>query len=271
MKHSTLVTVILASLLILCGCGGKTSAEKDLNFKIYNLTKNFPEFYGDIVFFDAFAFEGTIVILTTPDREFHTGLYEQSKFLNTLWNDSEWKELFKKEMVVRHDHLVKLARSNGMDICWRFVAEKEGDGFDIRLSPDEADLIILNIKKENDAAEDAAQMLSSIIDKINSTLPEDKGHGLSLDNIKLTPHTVIYNFTVDENITSHKKIEAQILELNNQTIDTALDNGISGDSLLLTAAKANVGIVYRFSGNKSKYRQDYDILNANELRELAAQ
>lgn len=47
-----------------------------------------------------------------------------------------------------------------------------------------------------------------------------------------------------------------------------IQNGIAGDSLLITAAHARVGVTYRFKGSETGYIQGYEVLTATELKNL---
>ncbi len=266
-RLSLAITAIIAGVCLLTVCGTKRPSENmELKRSLYKLTKHFPEYDDVIVFSDAVVEDDAIVVHTTLDRDFYGSRVAQG--LEELWNDPQWKEEFKEKMVEKHSHLLNLAKSAGIDLCWRFMCDTPGDGFDIRLNSEEADRAIQSANEKARLADNAHHKLYELIEEINSTLPKDKGDGLVLKKVELQPNLIVYNYEIDENQTSHKKLEGKIIGIGKGKMSQLLQNGIAGDSLLMTAAKARVGVTYRFKGSKTGYVQDYEVLTAKELKKL---
>lgn len=268
-RLSLAIVAIITGVCVLTACGAKRPSENmELKRSLHKLTKHFPEFDDMIVFYDAAVEDDAIVVMTTLDQDFYGNRLAQG--LDELWHDPEWKEVFKEKMAVKHSHLINLAKSADIDMCWRFFDEKGRDWFDLRLNADESDRFLQSGKEKAKLAEEAHLKLNRFIKKINSTLPNDIENGLSIKNVELQPNLIIYNYEVDENKTSHKKLEGRIIKIGKEEMSRLLQNGIEGDSLLITAADAHVGVTYRFKGSKTGYVQDYEVLTAKELKNLKA-
>lgn len=262
------IPAILSTILctaILTSCGNKP-ATKDKDF-IREVTKNtgeMPEPFEDLFFIGPSVTDEELIIETTVDHQLYGSRIKEE--IERLWQDNDWKEDFRHKMVDRYANLIKLANDRGLDICWRIYANIPGDGFDIRISPDEVE----SLRQENiqNAAklEQAEIHLKEIAAKMNETFSENLWDGVKFKQITITPVNVIYNFEVDESVTSIKQLEDDIATNGKNKTSEIFRSDINENSLLLAAADANVGIIYRYTGSKTRHDHDYVIITPEELQ-----
>ena len=205
-----------------------------------------------------------LIIETTVDHQLYGHRVKEE--IENLWQDNDWKESFRHKMVDKYAHLIKLAHDRGLDICWRFYANIPGDGFDIRISQE--DLEPLRQEKIQNAAklEQAESHLKEIAAKMNGTFSENLWDGVKFKQITITPLNVIYNFEVDESVTSIKQLEEEIATNGKNKTSEIFRTNINEDPLLLAAADANAGIIYRYTGSKTRLDHDYVVITPEELQ-----
>lgn len=262
----------LMCFIIFGACdNNRPSKNKELQRSLRQLTSDFPEYYDIISFNEAVVEDDAIVIYSQIDPSFY--VTQQKSGLKALWEDEVWKEDFKETMINRHSHLIKLAQSAGIDICWRFIdpvpnSAVKSHNFDIRLSDADVKSLQKQIAENKKHAEAAVEKLKAITTDLNAPLPQEMGNGLKLMAIEAQPNDLVYLYEVDESVSSIKKMEDRLVLLGKSKMNDIFENGIAKDSLLLTVADADMGLLYKFKGSKTGFTLDYRVMTPKDFREL---
>lgn len=267
-----ILLLVLLSIAFFPGCNSNRPSEnKELKRSLMQLTSDFPEYYDIISFHDAVVEDDAIVIYAQIDPSFY--VTQQKSGLKALWDDEVWKDEFKETMINRHSHLVKLAQSAGIDICWRFIDTVPNPGvknknFDIRLTDADVKSLQRQIAERKKNAEIAVERLKTIANVLNEPLPQDLGNGLKLKAIEVQPNDLVYLYEVDESVSSIKKMEDRLVLLGKSKMNNIFENGIANDSLLLAVADADMGILHKYIGSKTGFSLEYRVMTPKDFKEL---
>lgn len=257
--------LILSMVAITSGCGDSSKA-LEVNRELKAVNDEMPLYDGSYVIEEAHYDNGMIVVAVSLDSDFM--MAGAGKMLQTLRADSAALDAFKERMMEKCRDIADVAQARDLDICWRFYAAAPGDGFDLVTTPDDVTRLTAVAKEKERSALAAYDNLLRMTENINRKLPEDAGLSTTLHDVSVKGYDMVYNYLVDENATSFAKIEPYLVERNKRRMSAILDGGIGNDSILAAVAAARLGIIYRYTGTRTGFVHDYQIVTRDELSSL---
>lgn len=243
-----------------------SDSNKELRREIVKINKDFPKYDSYFYFHQVIFDEGAIIILSTFDTDF---LGEETpEKIRSFCRDARTIERFKEEMVTKYTYLADLAKSRGLDLCWRFLFDNPSDCFEIRLSPEDMEEISERIRESHTEEIAAWDRLRAFVTKANSDNPKKITEEITLKEIVAEPDHVIFCHEVNEDKASFIQIEGYIEGRNKSRMSYILDHGIGSDSLLRLAADSKVDLIFRYTGSRTGFSQDYTVVTLEELQDL---
>lgn len=203
-----------------------------------------------------------VVLAGTTSEEKEFGLHE-------IAEEPDFEHRFKMAMMEKQTELMDFAEIYGLTIRWLFSINRPGDGLTVTMLPGEVKDLRRELQKKRENAEQAVMDLKKNSgDLVTALQLEDTPKGIRFKDVSVCETEVVFKFEFDEEQGGYASYEGKIEDFQKSRMDALLERKLNDHPYIIDLAMSGLGLKFEFSGNRSRYSKDFEILSPEDLEYL---
>lgn len=192
---------------------------------------------------------------------------ERKSGLHEIAETPDFEHRFKMAMMEKQTELMDFAEVNGLTVRWLFSVNRPGDGLSVTMLPGEVkDLRRELLNKREVAVQSIRDLEKNSVELVSALQLEDTPAGVSLKGVKVSETAVICQFEFDENKGGYSNYEEAIDNFRSLRMEALLDKKLNLHPYIINLAMSGFGLKFEFSGSRSRYTKDYEILSPQDVQ-----